>query len=114
MYLGAGLVIIICLWLSAFLVCTLSATEPGRCPFVTAIYFVAISIITLVLIFLPRAPADAPTIPPIKAQVQDSYVIYRLLLCAFIGVSFVIGIIVTVTGDLAEQVQARPLNKLKM
>jgi len=116
MDLGPGLIIIICLWLSALIICGISSSEPGRCPFLAAAYAVAVTVITLILIFLPRAPIDAPEISKEEEQVhiQDEYIIYRLLLCAFIGVSFIVGIILTLTGDLAEQVQARPLNKMKI
>jgi len=86
---GAGLIIIACLWLVAIALCLILSRTTGALRYTGFIALVVALIVTLILWFLPRGPYTGS--PPV---VYDNTFVLRVALVTVLGFVMLVGFIV--------------------
>ncbi|XP_040287049.1 transmembrane protein 218 [Bufo bufo] len=104
---GIGVIVIAVIWVVTLLVCVLLTRASGAARLSSiALFFLAV-IITLILVFFPRA-SETPS-PEKEVQIVDTFFIGRYVLLSVISVVFLGSFFMALVYCLLEPVYAKPL-----
>ncbi|XP_069805230.1 transmembrane protein 218 [Dendropsophus ebraccatus] len=104
---GTGVFVIAVIWVVTLLSCVLLARAAGAARFLSLTLFFLAVIVTLILIFFPRA-SETPS-PVKEVQIVDTFFIGRYVLLSLISVIFLGSLFLSVVYCVLEPVYAKPL-----
>ncbi|XP_073441001.1 transmembrane protein 218 [Dendrobates tinctorius] len=104
---GIGVFVIAVIWVVTLLMCILLSRASGAARFSSLALLLLAVIITLILVFFPRA-SETPS-PEKEVQIVDSFFIGRYVLLSIISVIFLGSIFLSVNSWVLEPVYAKPL-----
>ncbi|XP_072467584.1 transmembrane protein 218-like isoform X2 [Notamacropus eugenii] len=104
---GAGVFILALLWVLVLLLCVLLSRASGLARFSGIFVFLAALIVTLVLLFFPRA-TEVPT-PEVEIKIMDKFFIGRYVLLAFLSIFFLGSLFLVLIHHILEPIYAKPL-----
>ncbi|KAG9482423.1 transmembrane protein 218 [Eleutherodactylus coqui] len=104
---GTGVFVIAVIWVVTLLSCILLSRASGAARLSSiALFFLAV-IITLILVFFPRA-SETPS-PEKEVQIVDSFFIGRYVFLSLISVIFLGSLFLALSYYILEPVYAKPL-----
>ncbi|XP_042331093.1 transmembrane protein 218 [Sceloporus undulatus] len=104
---GPGVFILALLWVLTLLLCVVLSRASGLARFSVILVFFAAVIITLVLIFFPRA-SELPA-PPTEIKIVDTFFIGRFVLLTIVIVVFVGCLFLLLIHHILQPVYAKPM-----
>ncbi|KAM9298915.1 transmembrane protein 218 [Gastrophryne carolinensis] len=104
---GTGVFVIAVIWVVTLLLCVLLTRASGAARLLSVIFFLLALIVTLILVFFPRAQ-ETPA-PEKEIQIVDTFFIGRYVLLAVMSVIFLASVFLSVMNYVFEPVYAKPL-----
>ncbi|XP_056400234.1 transmembrane protein 218 [Hyla sarda] len=104
---GTGVFVIAVIWVVTLLTCVLLSRAAGTARFLSLSLFLLAVIVTLILIFFPRA-SETPS-PEKEVQIVDTFFIGRYVLLSLISAIFLGSLFLSVVYYILEPVYAKPL-----
>ncbi|MBN3278045.1 TM218 protein, partial [Polyodon spathula] len=104
---GIGVVLIAVVWCVALVLCLLLCRASGSAKFAVIPVFLIALIITLVLIFFPRASETPSAVT--QGVIVDTFFIGRYFLVSIMGVIFLASLFLVLPFHILEPVYAKPL-----
>ncbi|XP_066564088.1 transmembrane protein 218 [Amia ocellicauda] len=104
---GPGVLLIVLVWIVALALCFLLSRAAGAAKFSVVPVFLLALVITLILIFFPRAPETAS--PVKEVVIVDTFFIGRYVLLACAGVIFLASLFTLLPLHVLEPIYAKPL-----
>ncbi|XP_053307945.1 transmembrane protein 218 [Spea bombifrons] len=104
---GSGVFILAIIWVVTLLLCVLLSRVSGSARFSVIPVFLLAVILTLILVFFPRA--DETPAPEKEIQIVDSFFIGRYFLISIMSVVFLGSAFLALVYHVLEPVYAKPL-----
>ncbi|MGH0175843.1 UNVERIFIED_CONTAM: hypothetical protein FKN15_071639 [Acipenser sinensis] len=104
---GIGVFLIALIWSVALVLCLLLSRASGPAKFAVIPVFLIALIITLVLIFFPRASETPSTVT--QVVIVDTFFIGRYFLVSILGVILLASLFLVLPFHVLEPVYAKPL-----
>ncbi|CAI9532854.1 unnamed protein product, partial [Staurois parvus] len=104
---GTGVFVISAIWVVTLLLCVLLSRTSGAARLLSIVFFILALIVTLVLIFFPRA-SETSTAQK-EFQIVDTFFIGRYVLLSVMSVIFLASVFLSLVYYILEPVYAKPL-----
>ncbi|XP_040182376.1 transmembrane protein 218 isoform X2 [Rana temporaria] len=104
---GTGVFVIAALWVVTLLLCVLFSRTSGAARLLSVAFFLLALIITLVLIFFPRASETSTTQK--EVQIVDTFFIGRYVLLSVMSLIFLASVFLSLLYYVLEPVYAKRL-----
>ncbi|KAM4702622.1 transmembrane protein 218 [Rhinophrynus dorsalis] len=106
---GTGVFILAIIWVVTLLLSVLLCRASGKARFLVVLVFLLALIITLILVFFPRASQTPP--PAKEIQIVDTFFIGRYFLISIMSVIFLGSLFLVIVYHILEPIYAKPLRK---
>ncbi|XP_068094999.1 transmembrane protein 218 isoform X2 [Hyperolius riggenbachi] len=104
---GTGVFILAVIWVVTLLLCVLLSRASGATRFLSVVFFLLALIVTLILVFFPRASETSTQQK--EVQIVDTFFIGRYVLLSVMSVIFLASVFLSVVYYVLEPVYAKPL-----
>uniref|UniRef100_A0A8C5PPX8 Transmembrane protein 218 n=1 Tax=Leptobrachium leishanense TaxID=445787 RepID=A0A8C5PPX8_9ANUR len=104
---GTGVFVLAVVWVVTLLLCVLLSRASGAARFLVALVFLMALVVTLILVFFPRASETATSRK--ETQIVDTFFIGRYFLVSVMSVIFLGSTFLAFAYHILEPVYAKPL-----